>query len=203
MQTNLNTLSCLLMTPAIVRPSHIRTPIIGDSAILATAKALMAPTGIARQAVTLIGTFSLARAEPRQIKPNGTLAAPTNVAVSITKASGGWPSGAFGMCEPGTETNKPLIGLMREITNEMMIDIDGGESSEIMNERALVRNRWRNGSFVRGETGAFSEKRTALGCVSLEEACGSPCVTVSTWVTVGAREVTGDIISSGVGEPAS
>lgn len=89
MQTKRSTLSSLLMIPAFVSPSQMSTPSIGEMTILAMAKALIAPTGIAFHEGTFMGTLSRASADPRHISPMGTLAAPTKVAVSIMKASGG------------------------------------------------------------------------------------------------------------------
>ena len=65
------------------------TPNIGEMMILATAKAPIAPIGMAFQAVAVNGILSLARADPKQMRPRGTLAAPTKVQVSMMNASGG------------------------------------------------------------------------------------------------------------------
>jgi hypothetical protein len=67
-------------------------PIRGVTTIFARASDAIAPRGKGSPD----RTRKQARALPRHIRPIGTHAAPTKVAVSRTKASGGCPSGAMG-----------------------------------------------------------------------------------------------------------
>jgi len=87
MQTNWRTLSSLLIIPPFTRPLTINTPSTGIIASLPMANEEMAPSGSVLQ--MLLGIFNLASADPKQIRPSGTEAAPINVAASITNASGG------------------------------------------------------------------------------------------------------------------
>ena len=54
------------------------------------------------------------------MSPIGILAAPTNDAVSSTNASGGWPSGALGMCTLPEVTG--VKSALRGVTKAMRKD---------------------------------------------------------------------------------
>jgi hypothetical protein len=92
MHTNCKTLSSRCTKPACANHRVIPTPIRGVTTIFARASDAIAPRGKGSPD----RTRKQARALPRHIRPIGTHAAPTKVAVSRTKASGGCPSGAMG-----------------------------------------------------------------------------------------------------------
>jgi hypothetical protein len=85
--------------------------------------------------------LSLARADPRAIKPIGTDAPPINWAVFMKSASGGCPSGAEGICVPGTPgTKRAFNGGIAAMMNERMIAKDGGFMRDRRNSRARLTN---------------------------------------------------------------
>ena len=92
MHTNCKTLSSRFTKPACANHRVIPTPIRGIMTILARASDAIAPRGKGSPD----RMRKQERALPRHIRPIGTHAAPTKVAVSRTKASGGCPSGATG-----------------------------------------------------------------------------------------------------------
>jgi len=92
MHTNCKTLSSRCTKPACTNHRVIPTPIRGVTTIFARASDTIAPRGKGSPD----RMRKQARALPRHIRPIGTHAAPTKVAVSRTKASGGCPSGATG-----------------------------------------------------------------------------------------------------------
>ncbi len=78
------------------------------TSIFPIASHVMAPIG--SEVHWRLGICRRARAEPRQIRLTGTLAAPMNDAASRTNASGGWPSGAFGIGELGMGVKSAFRG---------------------------------------------------------------------------------------------
>ena len=87
MHTNWRTLSSSGMRPPCTRPLTMRTPSTGIKRSLPIAIEEIAPMG--SDFHWFNGILRRARADPRQIKPSGTDAAPMKVATSIMKARGG------------------------------------------------------------------------------------------------------------------
>ena len=139
MQTNRRTFCSSLMTPPCTNPSVISTPNTGITSILPTASHVIAASG--RSLHWLSWIFIRARADPKQINPRGTLAAPMKEQVSIMNASGGCPSGAFGIGELSTATKSAFRGLTREMRRATRIESAWGvrreESTVRMNATVL------------------------------------------------------------------
>lgn len=129
MHTNCKTLSSRCTNPTCVNHRVIPIPTNGVTTIFASASAAIAPRGNASPE----RTRKHARALPRHIRPTGTHAAPTKLAVSRTKASGGCPSGATGL-KRGWKVGdggrkRALSGSTSAITIAITITIGEGLSS--------------------------------------------------------------------------
>lgn len=140
--TNCKTLSSRFTKPTCVNPRVIATPIIGMRTIFPSASDAIAPLGKGSPDLKL----NPARALPRQIRPSGTHASPTKVAMSRITANGGCPSGATGRkCGWKFDDggmNSALRGSTREITNESAITTVQGLSSCFRKRREWERRSW-------------------------------------------------------------
>jgi hypothetical protein len=175
------------MTPIFVKLWHINTPSTGIIKSFPTASPPIAPRGNLLH--WPLGILSLANAEPRQMRPRGTDAAPINEAVSIKKERGGRPSGAEGICVPGTPgTNKAFRGGTREMINETIMESDAGDSREVRrNVKAIFTAPWRRrltdevrglGTNDLGRISSFSEDSISIGVTVATEEVATPRVSV-------------------------
>ena len=139
MHTNCKTLSFESIIPDDTRPFVMSTPNTGIIIIFPIANQAMAPMG--NDGHWLRGTCKRAIADPKHIKPRGTLAAPINVVASKINARGGCPSGAFGMGELVTGVKRALRGVMIDIGKAVRTASAGGESNEEMAVR-IRREIW-------------------------------------------------------------
>jgi len=170
MQTNCSTLSSFDINPRLVNPKVMKTPRTGETTVLRTARVNMAPTG--KFDHPLWGKLSLANADPKQISPKGTEAAPMKVAKSNMNASGGSPSGAFGICEFAVSVKRPLSEGTRAMGIEMIIESDAGVKVDLM-----IVVSW---AFVRfrrlpdgGGPSSFSEGMDSFSRDSYSESCAA------------------------------
>ena len=140
MHTNLNTLSSFEIISILVRPSQINTPNTGMTNILITANDQIAPRGNVCHS-PIFGIFNLANADPKQMSPSGTEAAPMKVVASRTNARGGWPSGAAGMNVPGTGVKRALSLGIKAIGKEMRMAVEGGVKKDFKKSQIDCRVR--------------------------------------------------------------
>ena len=81
----------------------------------------------------LFGKFNLANADPKQMSPSGTEAAPMKLVASRTNARGGWPSGARGMDVPGTGVKRALRSGTKAIGKDIRMATEGGVKKDFKN----------------------------------------------------------------------
>lgn len=144
----------------------MRTPSIGIMNIFVTEKARMAPRGRFPHSSRERGSCTRATADPRHMRPSGTEAAPTKVALHHTillsnlktgvnecktthqssiNANGGCPSGAFGIGELLTGVKSALSGVTAVITMLAIIVTEHGKKKLRAALFAIVSMRRRMG----------------------------------------------------------